>query len=238
MFRLSACLPAAALVLVLAAPARAQRAGDAVAVLTDSAKAISEVKSASFKARKYTEGMLKGLMDVSGEGKFIRTVPDRMKSPQWYTGRSKISLGGSKEETFTVALDQSGTVTWVDEANKKVLKSPLQVRSEAYSQLGSGQQLLIDEFLAPKPFDQPLTQSESLKLEAPADVAGEPCDVVRVIYPGGSREILWSISKRDRLPRRVEMIGNEKGNQPVVMVNELSELKTEPVLGPEQLAVA
>jgi hypothetical protein len=72
---------------------------------------------------------------------------------------------------------------------------------------------------------------ERVELAGSEPVAGEPCDQVRVVYPAGKGETIWSIARKDSLPRRrVIHLPSSQGESEVVF--EVHKLEIDPIFDP------
>lgn len=100
--------------------------------------------------------------------------------------------------------------------------------------LGSSGQALqgffMLEFVHDAPFDDELG-AESIELEGEADVHGEACWKVRVVYAGGRGESTWLLSKKDYLPRgRIQHFN--MGGQEGSIERTLRDLEIDPEIDP------
>jgi outer membrane lipoprotein-sorting protein len=77
------------------------------------------------------------------------------------------------------------------------------------SQQRNVQRVLMQELVAQEPLKKELEATE-LEVREDQDVAGETCYQVYVKRTDG-REVIWFISKRDHLPRRLDRIYTREG---------------------------
>lgn len=130
---------------------------------------------------------------------------------------------------------------WADEESETVVRRPTS-RRPPVSQ-ASYRLLMIGEMMGGEPFSAELN-GVSVRHEGEAEVDGTACDVIRVEYDPNDRARLsttipsvvavWSIARDDRLPRRIERI-NEGGGISLTIVQELSDVRSDPGLSPEDL---
>jgi len=86
------------------------------------------------------------------------------------------------------------------------------------------------EFVHDAPFDDELG-AETVELLEEAEVAGEPCHHVRVVYSGGQGESIWFFSKNDYLPRkRIRVFSTERGEGAIETT--VAKLEVDPELKP------
>jgi hypothetical protein len=61
----------------------------------------------------------------------------------------------------------------------------------------------VYEFVLPEPFGDEL-RAAKITLAGQAEVNGEPCNVISVVYQSRTQEAAWFISSKDYMPRRVD----------------------------------
>lgn len=123
---------------------------------------------------------------------------------------------------FQVATD-GRKVTRIDPMGMSFTIAPY---SEGRRLLNPAQQMLMLEYIHPKPFSDELN-AISAELEGEEDIGGVNCYAVYIKYQNRS-ESRWFFGSKDFLPRRVERIvrGDAKGAQVLVVKN----LNTNPAI--------
>lgn len=222
---------AAAAVAAIVTPALAQQAEDAKATLTESAKAMKEVSSVTFDAKKYGTGMLKDFIDCDGKVMVMRSSPTAAPTFK-VEGRIKQPGAGDKHLTY---VNDGANARWLDQKDNKLMERTLS-DANATQELSLAKQLIPEEYFSPEPFGALLKMDKLAKL--PNDtVNGEVCDIVQGSTADGSRSITWAISARDRLPRRMEMATGQ-GDTKLAMILEMTNVDTSRKLAAKDFEIA
>jgi peroxiredoxin len=226
-------LSAASLVLVLAGSASAQVDDAAKAVLLESQKAVSEIGGATYKVKKYGSGMLKELIDLSGDVKMMRpagaTAPMMMMA-----GRMKEP--GKPDRKITVSNDGK-MLYWLSTSDQVLYGRPI-TDSKAIEELSTAKEFSIIDLVNGQTFDS-MTKLPNISKQGAETINGTLCDMIVGTTADGSRTFTYAIGVEDRLPRRVEMaasMGAGKDGKPatgtdgkpiekIAMTTEISELK-------------
>ncbi|MBX3358219.1 MAG: redoxin domain-containing protein [Phycisphaeraceae bacterium] len=210
----------------------------AKALLQQAADALSKVETMQFSSHRYMTGVPIQL-DFSGDVMLIRTATDKTRTPMQVKGRSKSM--GPQDEQFWYMIDGAGNMTAVDQMGKVVHDGQIQPNIPAFNQRSQGEQLLMDVFFSQTPLKGEMA-AETIVKEPDAEVNGEMCDVIRASKAlrqggGGTGWTMWHLSKKDHLPRRWEQGAEIGNNPPIVVIVELSNLKTNTGLKREDLAI-
>ncbi len=210
----------------------------AKASLQQAGEAMSKVETMEFTAHRYMTGVPINL-DFSGDVKFLRTATDKSRVPMLVKGRSKTM--GPQDEQFWYMVDGAGNMTAVDVMGKVIHDGQIQPGIPAFNQRSQGEQLLMDVLFSQTPYKNDLA-AETLVKEADAEVNGEMCDVIRASKAlrqggGGKSWNLWHLSKKDHLPRRWEQAAEMGSNPPIVVIVEMSNVKTNTGLKRDDLAI-
>ena len=190
-----------AAVLAVANLAFAEPDPAAKAKLQAASDAIRAAKSISYKVESKGEGgMLAGFMPKSTATVHLERSPSDGKL--WMTrveGRSTPALGSEGAKDFLV-IGNGVTKAWKDEAQKAVVERlNYQAGGEQVDLANNGCAL---EFFEAEPFAKEMSVG-TITLEAPAEVGGVMCDVVRS-DDGRQRPHRVFIAQSDHLPRRIE----------------------------------
>ncbi len=119
--------------------------------------------------------------------------------PAKFRTRVKTKRPGSEEAVELTGGGNGQVYYLIDHQSKK-----------AYADMDPGvmgksgrtiQAFAMVEFVHDAPFDDELN-AETIQLLEEAEVSGEPCDQIRVVYSGNQGESIWLFSKKDHLPRR------------------------------------
>lgn len=216
---------------VLVAPAFAQQADDAKAVLAESSKAMKEAKNLTFEGKRFATGMLKDFIDCSGTVKIFR--PEGAKAPMvMCTGRIKQPAAADKQLTYS----QDGTTArWLDQKENKLFERAAN-DSLAVQEYGLVKQIMPEDYLLNEPFSQIMKMDKLTKL--PSDnVKGEVCDIVQGASADGMRKVTWAFSVKDHLPRRMEM-ATGSGENVVSMILEVANVNTAATLTAKDFDIA
>ncbi len=203
----------------LVSPANAQVNDDAKAVLTESGKAIKDAKGLTFTVKTYATGMLKDIIDLSGDVKVWR--PDGATSATWMVnGRAKNP--GKADRQLTVTSDGT-TVKWLSADDNKLYIRPSS-DSMALEISNMCKELMLPEFNTPNPYTMEMTNFPILNKTGITNIGGEVCDVVEAMPASKDRNRTWAISVKDRLPRQLEL-GTGNSAQKITKVSDISSVK-------------
>lgn len=208
-------------VLVAPALASAQVDESAKAILAESAKAIRESNGLSFKSKRSATGMLKDIIDSSGEVKVYRN-PSMAKPMALVNGRVKQP---AREDMKLNVMTNGSIVQWLDWDKNLLVERPAADR-EADGKVKLANQILPQVFLDEKPFEKEMNSTKITRL-GNETIGGEVCEVIS-ISPNPNASVTWAISAIDRLPRRwVQSTG--EGDKQIAMMVEISDLKPTPM---------
>lgn len=214
----AAALCTAALVSpMLVSQAQAQVNDDAKAILNESAKAIKDAKGMTFSVKTYATGMLKDIIDLSGDVKVWRQ--DGASAATWMVeGRAK---NPGKPDRKLVVTSDGANVTWLSfDDNIKYTRPSSD--SQAMEITNMCKELLLPDMLNPtfsEELNKPILTKTGIN-----NVGGEVCDVVEAMPAGKDRNRTWSISVKDRLPRQLEL-GTGNAAQKITKVSDVSNVK-------------
>lgn len=227
MFNARSVLVSVATLALLAGAASAQVDAQAKSTLEQSAKAIKANTGMSFKVKRWMDGM--PMLKYGGEAsvKFARTATPATTLGFYLKGKTEIP--GQGEQNVEVLTFDGKWVTWVDEAKKTVFQHPMVQNTE-----GAGVIFRTKTTLLPPPLidDEPFAtelKAGKIVMEPAKDIAGEACQVIRVVLKDGDAERLIYISAVDNLPRRYEQIKIMSPGKTMAPVWEMSDLKAEKV---------
>lgn len=202
---------------VLVSPAFAQVNDDAKTILTESAKAIKDAKGLTFSVKTYATGMLKDIIDLSGDVKVWR--PEGATAGTWMVdGRAK---NPGKPDRKLVVMSDGSNVTWLSFDDNKRYTRPSS-DSMAMEITNMCKELLLPDMLNPtfqEELNKPILSKTGIN-----NVGGEVCDVVEAMPAGKDRNRTWSISVKDRLPRQLEL-GTGNAAQKITKVSDVSNVK-------------
>lgn len=202
---------------MLVSPCFAQVNDDAKAVLTESAKAIKDAKGMTFSVKTYATGMLKDIIDLSGDVKVWR--PEGASAGMWMVdGRAK---NPGKPDRKLMVTSDGASVTWLSYDDNIKYTRPAS-DSQAMEMTNMCKELLLPDMLNPT-FTEELGKPILAKTGV-NNVGGEVCDVVEAMPAGKDRNRTWSISVKDRLPRQLEL-GTGNAAQKITKVSDISNVK-------------
>lgn len=209
--------------LLVSGPALAERDPTAEEIVRKADAATKAVGSVRYRSTVTTSGAAANFLrdleaDVFMDG-WAGGIPERfhvtLETHDPRTGEPVEVAGGGDGESFFLVdhLSQKG----YEDIDPGVLGSARGVL------FGGG----MIEFVHGTPFSDEL-EADTLELQGTEDVAGEPCDKIRVVYAGGQGESIWYFSQRDRLPRRRIRVLDipQQGKGEIVIT--VSRLETDP----------
>lgn len=206
----------------------------AKALLADASAAIKAIKGITFKSKRELLGTPSLQMGSSGEVRFVRNAATPSASPFWAKGSMTRPLAND-----TVALEAAfnGTIAgWIDEAKKEVVEQQVSAADAARRVKTARDQLMPSIFFDSEPLLAEMG-GQVLKVDAPVEIGGVKCDVVRVMNPATQRETRISIAQGDKLPRRIEQITPSTGGTTATFYIEMTDVKPAD-LKPAEFAVA
>jgi peroxiredoxin len=209
----------------LVAPAFAQVADDARAVLTESQAAVGKAEMMTYKVKKYGTGPLKDIIDLSGDVKLMR--PKGAAAPTVnVVGRWKEP--GKKDSQMTMTNDGT-TVTWLSHSDNTKYQAQVS-DAKAQEVLSTAKEFLVTEMVSGQAFEN-ILRMPKVEKRGIDKIGEEMCDLIVGTSADGTRVFTYAISVADRIPRRMEM-ATGAGESKIAMVTDLTDVK------PAQLTTA
>jgi hypothetical protein len=173
---------------------------EAKAILKKSAAALEKVKLVQYQGKYEGTGWVKQFVaDV--EGRAALGAPSEYDVPRF---RCEVKLTPpNAEETSEFTAGADGDLYYLVDPEKKIVYADMD-DAVMGSQQRNLQRVLLPDFVAEKPLEADLG-AENVQLAETVDVGGEACHQVRVIQ-SEEREVIWFISTKDYLPRRVDRV--------------------------------
>jgi peroxiredoxin len=184
--------------------ALAQVQEDAKKVLSEAAQAFRAYEGVQFKAKRSATGMLAAIVDSETTVSIWRPKGSPMMVR--VEGRTKQPGKGDKKQTFVFTPEKGSWLDW----EKNTLVERLAGDQAFISEMTVARQTFLEEFSAEKPFERELGLANLRRGEA-REVNGEVCDIIEGTNADNTRNFMWAISVKDRLPRQfVRGTGKEK----------------------------
>ncbi|MGH7132817.1 MAG: TlpA family protein disulfide reductase [Phycisphaerales bacterium] len=214
----------AATICLIAGAASAQVDAQAKKTLEDSAKAIKAAPGFTFHVKRWMDGM--PMLKYGGEADFKMVRTATPATTLGYYAKGKTDIPGQGEQNTEVLSFDGAWITWIDEAKKTVFEHPIGPGTEAAGVYFRTKITLVPPILFDdEPYAAEL-KAGKMVMEAPAEVKGEACKVIRVTLKDGDAERLIYVGVNDNLPRRFEQI-KIMGNGKMAPVWEISAMKAE-----------
>ncbi len=209
----------------------AVKATDALEVLQKSAEAIKKVEMAKYKARYWGTGWVADMVPQV-EGAVALGRPSAQDIPRF---RTDIELTPPKSsERMKMLVGSDGDIYYLVNPKTKTIHADMDDAVMGSRQRGI-QRVLMSELVATEPLAEEM-KAEKLVVEADTDVGGEVCHRIRV-RRADRREVIWFISKRDWLPRRLDRLYKNKDGKLGTTQLELADLTVESKLDPSVFAL-
>lgn len=196
---------------------------DPVEILKKADAATKAVQNVGYKATLSATGPA-AARSPSGHGSVLLSQPEnpdgalgkykieaRMQMPNSSEVR-EITIGGDGEDFFLI--DSANKIAYQD-------MDPAVIGRAGQMALA----LVMREYSHPTPFSDEIN-ADKAELEAITKIGDVDCYQIRVIYAGGRGEAVWYFSTKDFLPRRLDRIfkqpGNDEGSSTQLVLTELT----------------
>lgn len=184
---------------------------EAKARLEATVKAMHEVSNISADITHAAQGQFADMM-TSGTAKLFAARADRPEGEEPAPLEVRITgsgrLASSKPEMVFDVVRRNGRYEWLAH-DQKVLRKRME-RQARDEQVRLAKEFAPTEVWTSDPFERAIADTR-ISLEAPQDVEGVPCEVVKVPQGATSRYVLYYLAKEDHLPRRVESVFSAGG---------------------------
>lgn len=198
----------------------AVQSGEAKEVLKKCAAALKRVKFAQYHGKYEGTGWIKQhVADV--EGLAVLGEPAEHDVPR-FRCEVKVTPPNS-EETLEFTVGADGDLFYLVDPKKKIVYADMDDAVLGSQQRNLRRVLLLD-FVADEPLEADL-KVDNIELKETVEIGGEACHQVRVIQ-SETREVIWYISAKDFLPRRVDRVyRQEAGGEEAFTRLEIADLK-------------
>ena len=237
-FMLGICLAAGTLAAQAPQPAehpdkKVTQLKDPMEILKKAESALKKVRLARYKARTRGTSWIKAYVPIA-EGEVMIGEPSEHDIER-FRCTVKITPIGS-EETIELTAGSDGDIYYMIDPQTKTVYADMDPAVMG-SRARDPRPVLLRTLVSKEPLAEEL-KAKSIELKEDAEVEGEDCYQVQVTRPD-SRELIWFISKRDSLPRRVDGVYKNPKGEPGTTELVLWDLVTEPTfrLAPFELVV-